>query len=515
MGAKSLPRYRYRCVANLGILGAQRIRGRTMQLARSVPGITNRTGGVLLALLAAITVIPPVHADVVSAFKDYQRRDYPHAFQEFLALAQLGQPLAQFDVATMYQTGQGTPANETAAYAWATLAAASGEARGKALADAIRPKLPAGAEQAAGALTLAYTDSALQQTLLPDQSAVRPQGWPTTPLDPALDCRRTALHIDAADHPTARVQGTLVIGFTLMPDGLPRFPRIIQAVPAGVFEGVAKTILLRSQFSRAPAGSAPVQCFMPYSFTFTNFTQDTIGDFAAELGYRRNLPEIAQAGNPYAQLVYGLLLDGLPLKHGDVSLQKGGLPWLIKAAQAGLPVAQYEVGHRLLIGQRCWRDDAKGLKWMQMAAEQGEPTADVTLAMRLLRGTPSAANVAQAKEWLERGAAPSNEGRIPNSSDDARLLLAAVLAATAEASLRDPSRALDLLKKVQDVDEDPTPYDIRAAAEAARGDFSHAVHSEQSAISRATKLGWDLSPLQQRLSLYQSSKPWYGSLLEF
>lgn len=489
-----------------------------MHLEGSISRIANRTGGaLLLILIAAFTAAPPGHADIVSAFKDYQKRDYPHAFQEFLALAKLGQPLAQFDVATMYQAGRGTPASDTDAYAWASLAAANGEARGKALADAIRPKLPAGAEQAAAAVTLAYTDSALQQTLLPDQSDVRPQGWPKTPLDPALDCRRTAIHIDVSDRPIARVQGTMLIEFTLMPDGQPRFPRTIQAVPAGVFEGVAKTILLRSQFSRAPAGSAPVQCFMPYNFIFANFAQDTIGDFAAELGYRRDLPEIAQAGDPYAQLVYGLLLEGLPLKHGDVSLQKGkgGLPWLVKAAQAGLPVAQYEVGHSLLIGHGCWRDDAKGFKWVRMAAEQGEPTADVTLATRLLRGTPSAANVAQAKEWLERGAATGNDTRIPNSSDDARLLLAAVLAATSEASLRAPSRALDLLKQVQDVDEDPMPYDIRAAAEAAQGDFKYAVDAEQSAISRASKLGWDLTPLQQRLSLYQSGKPWYGSLLEF
>src|SRR6185312_16854239 len=111
------------------------------------------------------SLVPPARADIVSAFKDYKKGDYPHAFQEFLALAQLGQPLAQFDVATLYHAGQGTAANDTEAYAWATLAAASGEARGKALADAIRPTLPAGAEQAAAAVTLPYTDAALQQTL--------------------------------------------------------------------------------------------------------------------------------------------------------------------------------------------------------------------------------------------------------------------------------------------------------------------------------------------------------------
>lgn len=152
---------------------------------------------------------------------------------------------------------------------------------------------------------------------------------------------------------------------------------------------------------------------------------------------------------------------------------------------------------------------------MQMAADQDEPDADITLAIRLLRGTPSATDVIQAKSWLERAAALSEQGGIPNSSEDARLLLAAILAATPQASLRDPARALDLLKNVHDVDADPTPFDVWAAAQAAAGDLSDAVRSEQAAISRGGQLGWDLSSLEQRLSAYQSGKAWYGSLLEF
>jgi len=172
-------------------------------------------------------------------------------------------------------------------------------------------------------------------------------------------------------------------------------------------------------------------------------------------------------------------------------------------------------GVSLALGDGCRRDQVKGLKWLRMAAEQNEPNADITLAARLLRGVPSAAEAAEAKVWLERAAALTEADGIPNSSQDARLLLAAILAATPQASLRDPARALQMLKKVHDIDDDPTPSDIRAAAQAAEGDYSDAVRSEQGAISRAGQLGWDLSPLEQRLSLYQSGKPWYGSLLQF
>jgi TPR repeat protein len=259
---------------------------------------------------------------------------------------------------------------------------------------------------------------------------------------------------------------------------------------------------------------------MPYNFLFTGQriggARDSMADFEAELGFRSDLKNLAEDGAPNAQLVYGLLLDG-PFKEQGASnsSEHAGLPWLVKAAQAGEAVAQYQVAQDLLLGRGCRRDEIKGLKWMRIAAEQNEPDADVALAMRRLRGTPSATDVTAAEGWLERAVAQREEDDFPNSSDDARLLLAAILAATPQDSLRNPARALELLKGVHDVDEDPTPFDIRAAAQAAEGDFSDAVSSEQAAISRARELGWDLSPLEQRLSLYQSHKPWYGSLLEF
>jgi hypothetical protein len=295
-------------------------------------------------------------------------------------------------------------------------------------------------------------------------------------------------------------------------------------MPAGIFEPTVREILLRSQFSREPPGSAPVQCSMPYNFLLTGRRvsggRESMEGFEAELGYRTNLENLAEDGAPDAHLVYGLLLDGPFKEEGDNSggskrQRHPGLPWLVKAAQAGEPVAQYEVAHSLLNGDGCRRDEVKGLKWLQMAADQNEPNADITLATRLLRGTPSAADLTQAKGWLERAAALTEDDGIPNSSEDARLLLAAILAAAPQASLRDPSRALQLLKNIHDVEEDPTPADVRAAAQAAEGDFSDAVRSEQTALARAGQLGWDLSPLEQRLSLYQAGKPWYGSLLQF
>ena len=116
--------------------------------------------------------------------------------------------------------------------------------------------------------------------------------------------------------------------------------------------------------------------------------------------------------------------------------------------------------------------------------------------------------MAQAGDWLQRAAAQNNH--------DGELYLAALLAAAADPRRRDPQRALELLQKAfQDVDDDPTPFEIRAAAQAAEGQFADAARSEKKAIRRAHALRWDVSPLAARLAAYQAGKPWYGDLLDY
>lgn len=455
----------------------------------------------------------PAHADLYRALSDYKKGDYPHAFQELLALAKLGQPLAQLEVAKMYHAGRGTDWSDIHAYAWATLAAAGGEARARALADEIRPNLAPGSERIAGWLTPSYTHAALERTLLPNFSSAPVQAGQKPSVDPMMDCRRKTLAVRLGTYPMparrAGVQGTVIVEFTLMPDGHARFPRIVYAVPAGFFEDMAKETVLRSRFSRAAAGSLPVQCSVPFHFAFIPGPPVSIEDYERELGISIKLGSQAKAGNPEAQQLYGLLLAGEP--GAGRAAQAAALGWLVKAAQGGMPVAQYEISYDLLLGVGCRRDEAKALRWLRMAADEDQPNAEITLAIRLLRGTPDAADVARAEAWLERAAGQRTE----DASQDAQLLLAAILAATAQPEVRDPQRALQLLSTIHDYFGDPTPAEVRAAAQAAEGHFAQATRSQRAAISLARQLGWDLAPLRRRLSRYESHQPWYGSLLEF
>jgi TPR repeat protein len=61
----------------------------------------------------------------------------------------------------------------------------------------------------------------------------------------------------------------------------------------------------------------------------------------------------AEAGDPAAQMLYGMMLAGLPqLKQ----TYDKALPWFLKAAQAGAPYAQYQIGTGLLSGRGCQCD---------------------------------------------------------------------------------------------------------------------------------------------------------------
>jgi TonB family protein len=464
----------------------------------------------LLACVIATVAAAPAHADLRGAYGDYKKGDFAHAFQEFLALAEIGQPQAQFVVAEMYHDGQGTPQSDIHAYAWATLAATNGMVAGKALADEIRPKLAPGSARIAGWVTRSYTESALEGTLLPDLLTVPRQAPRVSPskLVPGYPLKVVRAYL--APYPTdARrqgIQGWVFAEFTVMRDGRPRFPRIIYANPTGVFDDTAKESVLGSQF--VLAGSTPLRTSIPYHFTLTRPQGPyhiTSGDADGQQpGIPAQLITDAKAGDPESELLYGLLQDP-----GFGSA--GGLPWLVKAGQAGLGAAQYEIGRDLLGGMGCRPDEAKAVRWLSMAADQGDPNAEIALARRLLHGAPSAADVTRAKALLERTAGPGTE----ESSQDTQLLLAAILAATPQSALRDPQRAMELLSKIDDADGDPTPLEIRAAAQAAQGHFHHAVKNERRAIRSARLLKWDLAPLQARLATYRAAKPWYGDLLDF
>jgi len=120
-----------------------------------------------LLVLVAVLLCAPARADLFTAQLAYQKTDYERAFRDYRELAELGQPVAQYNLAIMYAKGQGVRQSELNAYAWATLAAEGGESRGKSLADELRPLLAPGSEKIAEDIRAPFSRAALDARLMP------------------------------------------------------------------------------------------------------------------------------------------------------------------------------------------------------------------------------------------------------------------------------------------------------------------------------------------------------------
>ena len=453
-----------------------------------------------LLLFTAFTVRPAV-ADLFTASTAYEAKDFDRAFKEFRALAELGQPLAQFNVAVMYSRGEGTRESELNAYAWAMVAADNGESRAKEFADKLRLQLAPGSEKLAEDIRTRYGRTALEAHLLPriedDPAMTKLRNKRCRPLSGF----RPSYPPDAAQQ---RIQGNVYVEYTLMPDGHPRNTRITYATPAGVFDDNVRNAMLRVEFMPGEHGDPPLDCEIMFQFIMSDSPAG--GTASSELvAYLNKTRKQAEGGDAQAQTLYGMMTQGLPQLHGTRS---DALPWFLKAAQSGAPVAQFEVGYSLLKGLGCHCEEDKAMFWLGRAAAADESDAQVVLARALLsdRNVPDRYN--RAAVWLERAAKLNDH--------DGTMYLSALLAASPEAALRDPKRSLQLLEKIfSHLGNNPSAHEIRAAAQANLGDFTAAVKSQSDAIKIAGKLHWDLTAQNTRLASYQSKQPWYGDLLEF
>jgi TonB family protein len=440
----------------------------------------------------------PAWADLGSAAAAYKKGEYAGAFQQFKELAELGQPDAQLDLAIMYARGEGTTISNTYAHAWASLASANGESRAATLRERLESELTPTSLQISSEIQAQYSQAALDKRLMPrflkgreyeDRDPVRPSK-PFIPSYPPGAQRQG-------------VQGEAYVEFVVAPDGHPRIPRILYAVPTGFFEDAVRDSVMRSIYLPARINGEPVAT--PVS-VFYNFKMDVSIDQYGDLERRvKDTLKKAEAGDPAAQMLYGMMIAGLPqLKQ----TYDKALPWFLKAAQAGAPYAQYQIGTGLLSGRGCQCDAGKGEIWLEKAAQADQPDAQVSLAEYLLKGNPDKEAIRGATVWLERAAKQGNSA--------AKLRLSAILAASPLKEFRDPGRALVLADSLEhELKHDPTLWEIRAAARASRADFKAATKEQTQAIAEAKRLGWDLSQLNQRQAAYASAQPWTGDLLTF
>jgi len=450
-----------------------------------------------LSLLAA----PAAYADLFSAGLAYDNKEYEKAFALYLEMAQLGQAEAQRNVAIMYVNGEGVARDNIAGYAWALIAAENGIVGDtKPIIDQLAPHLTEKSRIRIQAITDLYGKAGLEKRLMPK---VFPGANFTTQQSPCRMVKAAGMSYPP-DALHRGIQGQVYMEFTVMPDGRARNPRVIYSVPAKVFDDAARRVILRSEFAPALEKNVPVTCTIGtmVQFVMKGIANSDYGDLKIFMSKEKKK---AEAGDPRAQMLYGLMISGLPQfkqPRGDA------MPYFVKAAQAGMPTAQFLVGYSSMLGWGCECDEPKGVEWLQKAAAADQADAQVMLANYILRGSPGEEEVAKALTWLERAAdADNNYGKF---------YLAALLAAGPDPARRAPERALQVLKDVmRTVDDDPTAFEIRAAALAMLGKYDEAQKDQRKALKMAKDLGWETASQESRLANYVAAKHWSGDLFAF
>jgi uncharacterized protein len=450
--------------------------------------------------LAGLLAGPVARADLYSAAQAYDNKEFEKAFALYRELAELGQREAQENLAIMYVNGEGVPRDNIAGYAWAVIAIENGGGEAaKGIVQQLDPHMNEKARKRVTEITSQFDRAALEQKLMPK---VFP-GANFVDQTPCKLLKAAALHYPTgAKH--SGIQGQVYMEYTVMPDGRARNPRVVYAVPTETFDAAARQVILRSEFTPATQKGVPVPCTSSIMISY-KMQGVTASDYSELQSFLKKKQKEAEAGDARAQMVYGLLISGLP----QVRKPRGdAMPYFVRAAQAGLPTAQFIVGYSSMIGWGCECSEPKGMIWLQKAASADQSDAQVMLASYILRGEPTKEDISKALTWLERAVKSGNR--------DGKFYLAGLLAAGVDPDYRNPQRAHEVLRDVmRDVDDDPTAFEIRAAAHAMQGKFEDAQKDQRKALKMAKDLGWETASQEARLNHYVAGKTWTGDLFAF
>jgi TonB family protein len=449
--------------------------------------------GAILACSATLA-----RADLSAAEAAYEKKDFARAFALYRDLAELGHRTGQENLAVMYVSGEGVKRDNVLGYAWARIATEQGASEGASgIIRQLEPHMKDVARQRVAELMARFGQAALTARVLPVEAESPPD--------------LNTCHVSRPANPDSfyprggvsnGIGAEVILDFTVQPDGRAHSARIVNASTLYLFDESARGVVMHSSFKPKMKDGTGVPCNMRIKVKFKMWRGGT--NLANKL--EDKLPGTkarAELGDPEAQYVYALVLLNIQ------ELNPAGespFPWLLKAAQAGIANAQYIVGVFTLAGLKVERDPDKAVIWLEKAAGAGNPQAQRVLANYLVTSRADAESRANAAQLLEAA--------VKQDYHSAKYPLAALLATSPEASMRDPQRALQLIGEVMPlIDYDPAAHEVRAAAKAWGGEFEDAVRSQKIALSRARKLGWNVAPLEARLADYQAKKTWTGNLI--
>jgi TonB family protein len=456
-------------------------------LGQPVPPVLRAAIVVVLALASARAL-----ADLKAAATAYEAGDFQTAHREFRSLAELGDPVAQYNLGILYLRGEGVRKSAATGYAWLKLAA---DAKHPAAMSSEAELRPAYGEDAAGIvadLEARFGLTHVRESRLPE---ILPN-CEYSERTPARLVRQTRVAYPA-DAQFDGAEGWMTVEFSIAPDGTARDYTVLSSNAADLWRGAIEQAMREWRWEPAMRAGAPVWSRTGLTFRF---------DISDEKNYRidkwiEGVKTKAEAGDPVQQYLYAIVLTGHPQLKRPWS---DGLPWIERAALSGFALAEYHLGVSLLDGRGCTADREKALYWLQRAAAKDVAEAQYLLALEMAED-PAPVRMATTPIDLLRKASATHR--------PAKLALARALATGPEVTTANMAEAVSLsAEALKRSPRDPAALEAHAAALATAGRFDEAIKHQQSALRAAESRGWALEPMQRRLTAYQRREPWRGPM---
>ena len=456
----------------------------------------------LFLVLAAIWA-PGIRADLYQAAAAAEKGDFARAFPLYRELAELGMAEAQEYVAVMYVNGNGVQRDNVLGYAWAKLALEQepGRESSRAIVAQLEPHLGDRARDRIAEVHSQFGQAALNARLLPDADPLPP--------DPEKQkCRmKSAPDVDLyypIEAKRREISGEVLVEARVAADGSVRLPRAWYSFPPQIFEEAGRAVALNSKYTPAMDKGVFVPCTVRFKVKFAIKGFAEAKPTSEAMRIVEDLRTKASQGDPDSQLTYGLVRSLRP----EFNPATDTTDWFLRAAQSGVPAAQYLVGLKLLGSEDREADRSKGVRWLELGAKNGSGGAMAALASYLLAPDQTAESRNQGFEWMQRASGTSHR--------EGKFLFAALLVSWPDAARRDPARALALINEVGNAfDYDPLTSEIRAAAFAAQGDFKKAQRAQSKAADMAAGLNWNTGAHLDRLRAYEQGRMLERELVSF
>lgn len=447
-------------------------------------------------------------ASFKKGLESYKSGEFEEAYFIFKNMAVVGDKPSQFNMGVMYYRGEHVDWDVPTAYAWMALAAENGNETFSSMAAKIFGGLDDKGKEAATQqlkeVTAAYSDESLANLIAPQPLSDK-------------ECRQKLETINLVE--PVFPQEALVRGLSGYADFTLNLSRqgyardlTLRSKTHDTFIKPSATALTKSRWepvlNEGKSGLSRDHYWrMSYLVASPGEGEKVRGRLVDKIIKSSSETRAkAHEGDVVAQYKFAKTIGVIKaFQHDQDQLDteyQTANKWLLKAAQKGHPLAQYELGKNMVVGRGCEVDSDSGLKWMRAAASAGHPFAQEELAMsELHQGIDDEHRVVY---WLRKSAAEDYfKGKI---------FLAWHLATSSNPEIFAPDEAVSLLNSEPGLYfDDVRVKETHAAVYAALGEFKKAVKWQKKALKAAKKLKWDIPVMRERMEAYQNSQRWEGA----